>query len=558
MLRWLSRAPRLGFVAILWVVAAGGAWAGAPIDASLTAQANSAGSVPVLVTLNAPGRQRSESAAVALARRVAIETAGQAVAHRLSATGRSRLRSYRERPLLAIDATPGDLVMLASAAEVTSVSRNRAHRPSLASTVPQIGAYTSTQAGYTGAGSTIAVLDTGVARFHRFFSGRIVEEACFSKNGSCPNGQSTQFGTDSASPCDYAAICYHGTHVTGIALGEDGALKGVAPASNAIEIQVFTEETGGICNGGSPCAVAYDSDIIAGLEHVLSLAGSYDIASVNMSFGSGSYSSQNQCNSQNSNVKDAVDDLVDLEIAVVAASGNDGSSGSIDTPGCISTVVAVGAVDDYDGVWASSNSNSLLDLLAPGVLVWSSNFVGGYVLASGTSMAAPHVAGAFAALHSADPTATRQELLTALSSTGQGVLDSRNGITRPRIQLDDALISLAPAACFDGIDNDSDGDIDYPDDPGCADGLYFEATVCDDDLDNDQDGTTDWDGGSGGTADPHCLTPLGASEIPTNTSGSCGLGPELALLLPLLAAGGSRRRRTRNWEPLQGPRRPIH
>jgi subtilisin family serine protease len=542
---------------MLFLLAPAQGWAGAPIDPALIAQAARDGSVPVLVGLDAPTRQRPESAAMAAARRVAIETTGQAVVQRLSPLGRARLRSYPERPLLAIDATPADLATLAAAGEVTRVVRNRAHRPSLPSTVPIVGAFATTQAGYTGAGSTVAVLDTGVMRVHRFFSGRIVEEACFSKNDSCPNGQATQYGTDSANPCTWAAICFHGTHVTGIALGEDGAIKGVAPGANAIAIQIFSEETGAVCGGSpSPCAVAYDSDIIAGLDHVESLSGSYDIASVNLSLGSGAYSSQNQCDKHNGDVKDAVDDLVDLEIAVIAASGNDGSSSSIDTPACLSSVISVGAVDDNDVVWSSSNSNSLLDLLAPGVSVSSSNFVGGYTLASGTSMAAPHVAGAFAVLRSADPTATRAQLLSALTSTGQGVLDSRNGLTRPRIQLDEALKSRAPADCFDGVDNDSDGDTDYPDDPGCLNGQYFEDPHCDDDLDNDGDGTTDWDGGSGGgTPDATCLSPNGASEAPTSSGGSsCGMGPELLVLLPLL---GASRRCRRNREPLAASERPT-
>jgi hypothetical protein len=94
--------------------------------------------------------------------------------------------------------------------------------------------------------------------------------------------------------------------------------------------------------------------------------------------------------------------------------------------------------------------------------------------------------------------------------------------------------------CNDGLDNDGDGDIDYPADPGCSPFGLTERTRCDDDVDNDMDGRIDWDGGpQGGTADPECGgNPHGSSENP-----GCGLGFELTLVVPLLRA--LRRRRSR-------------
>jgi photosystem II stability/assembly factor-like uncharacterized protein len=87
-------------------------------------------------------------------------------------------------------------------------------------------------------------------------------------------------------------------------------------------------------------------------------------------------------------------------------------------------------------------------------------------------------------------------------------------------------------ACADGVDNDGDGLADHPADPGCASALSDrEDPECDDDLDNDRDGAIDWDGGPGGApADPQCTRPWLRRE-----SGGCGLGFELALLLPPLA-----------------------
>jgi photosystem II stability/assembly factor-like uncharacterized protein len=96
------------------------------------------------------------------------------------------------------------------------------------------------------------------------------------------------------------------------------------------------------------------------------------------------------------------------------------------------------------------------------------------------------------------------------------------------------------SACSDGVDNDGDGLVDHPADPGCASASAdLENPQCDDDLDNDGDGTMDWNGGPGGApADPQCTQPWRRLETP----GACGLGFEIALLAPLLRRLAARRR----------------
>ena len=97
--------------------------------------------------------------------------------------------------------------------------------------------------------------------------------------------------------------------------------------------------------------------------------------------------------------------------------------------------------------------------------------------------------------------------------------------------------------CSDGIDNDGDGLVDFPADPGCASASSAaEDPACDDGRDDDFDGALDADGAGAGAADSYCAgSASNIAEAPSGGTG-CGIGPELALLVPLLAAARRRRR----------------
>ena len=146
-----------------------------------------------------------------------------------------------------------------------------------------------------------------------------------------------------------------------------------------------------------------------------------------------------------------MDNLRAAGIAPISTSGNRGSRRTIDFPGCISGVVSVGSVNGGatpEGVSGFSNSSPQLDLLAPGLDIRTSVPGGGFDSFQGTSMAAPHVAGAWAVLRSKAPTASLEEMLSVLSRTGIPVTDSRNGLVRPRIQVDAALDALLPQMSY--------------------------------------------------------------------------------------------------------------
>jgi large repetitive protein len=97
-------------------------------------------------------------------------------------------------------------------------------------------------------------------------------------------------------------------------------------------------------------------------------------------------------------------------------------------------------------------------------------------------------------------------------------------------------------ACRNGVDDDGDGRTDHPSDAGCAsaaDISELSAVQCDNGRDDDLDGSSDWR--ADGSGDPQCVSLGDDAEAPTPPPPSCGLGPELLLALPLLAAARRRK-----------------
>ena len=124
-------------------------------------------------------------------------------------------------------------------------------------------------------------------------------------------------------------------------------------------------------------------------------------------------------------------------------------------------------------------------------------------------------------------------LVSAVNACSNGIDDDGDGLVDfpadPGCQA--STSTLENPACDDRIDDDGDGLLDFPADPGCK-AVYssLENPACDDGVDNDLDGAIDWDGGPAmGTPDPQCSAAYRDSEART-----CGLGVELALLLPLV------------------------
>ncbi len=422
----------------------------------IAAKIRDRGSARIIVQVDTPFRPMAEASSFESRRQIdRIASAQEALLSELTASKPLKVHQYRHIPYIFMEVDGQALNALLSSPRVIALHEDIPHPASLDLSVPRIGAPTVWAGGFDGTGVTVAVLDTGVDKTHAFLGGAVVSEACYSTNTTgvqsvCPGAVESSTAADSAMPygglCP-AGECDHGTHVAGIVAGRQSVGgspgPGVAPGANIIAIQVFSRfnldaDCGG--TGKAPCAMSYTSDMILGLERVYALRSTYTISSVNMSIGGGQYFSAAACDIGEAPTKTAIDNLRAAGIATVISSGNSYYCGSMGAPGCISSAVSIGATTDADAVSGYSNSASFLSLLAPGSSINSSVPGGTYESWNGTSMAAPHAAGAWALMKQASPGDSVDSVLSAFAATGLSITDSKcTSVTKKRINVNDAL-----------------------------------------------------------------------------------------------------------------------
>ncbi|WP_232234126.1 S8 family serine peptidase [Micromonospora chokoriensis] len=243
--------------------------------------------------------------------------------------------------------------------------------------VPQIGAPAAHQAGFTGQGVRVAVLDTGIDADHPDLAGRVAESHNFS--------EATNAGDTVG----------HGTHVASIIAGSGaasgGKYRGVAPDATLLNGKVCEDQG---------CS---ESAILAGMQWA---AVDQHADVVNMSLGGADTPEVDP-------LEAAVESLTAQTGALfVISSGNYGADGSVSSPSTAEAALSVGAVDRDDALADFSSRGPRVgdgglkpDITAPGVEIVAARGDGTllgdpvgekYVALSGTSMAAPHVTGAVA------------------------------------------------------------------------------------------------------------------------------------------------------------------
>lgn len=215
----------------------------------------------------------------------------------------------------------------------------------------------------------------------------------------------------------------HGTHLAGVAAAKDNSfgVVGIAPGARLWAIKVLDSSgTGEI------------STLIKGLDYINQKPNQVDVAVLSLG-----------CECESGALDIAIHNSVKAGITIVVAAGNEGKDARTFTPANNPEVITVSAIADTDGkcggkglaspygaddtLASFSNYGDVVDISAPGVDIYSTFKSNSYTKLTGTSMAAPHVAGAAALYKSSHPEASPQDVKNYLVTSGTHLSDLCNG-----------------------------------------------------------------------------------------------------------------------------------
>ena len=255
--------------------------------------------------------------------------------------------------------------------------------------------FTRSGNGYGMINTDIAILDTGIHTSHSDLN--VYHQKTFVSGTSSGNDDSG-----------------HGTHVAGIAAAKDNSIGvvGIAPGAKLWAIKVLDS------NG-----VGALSTIIKGIDYIRQYVSQIEVANLSLS-----------CQCKSTAFDTAINNAVKAGITFVVAAGNSGKDASTFSPANNPNVITVSAIGDSDGKCGAkglstgygrddtlasfSNYGGVVDMAAPGTKIYSTYKGNSYSTMSGTSMAAPHVAGAAALYESKYLGASPSEVRNALLNMG--------------------------------------------------------------------------------------------------------------------------------------------
>ncbi len=383
---------------------------GATVEA--LAVLDAAGVVPQLGQ-GTPGRVANTRSAITRLRREVADDTGVKI-----------LQTYEVIPIMLVRiGSPARAVALLNSAEVLSLTADQRHVRWLSSTLPRISQPPVNAMGLIGQGVGIAVLDTGVDFTRTAFGPCTAPGQPATAGGVCRVAVSFDTAKDDGSRDDNG----HGTNVAGI-------VSGVAPGAQIVAIDVFDGDG------------AHSHDVLEAFDWVLRNRIKYNIRAVNMSFGTPNDFHTGPCDGGFWGRHPYVNSFIGMRsgrVVPVVAAGNHATDEAgtfhdgVASPACLG--FAVGATNDSDTIRSFSQDSPGLGVLAPGESVSAA----GQTM-SGTSQAAPHVAGAVAALASLRPELNTQQLESFVRTSATSITDTRTSRTHPRLDLLTAVRAAYP------------------------------------------------------------------------------------------------------------------
>ncbi|MCP2331215.1 S8 family peptidase [Actinoalloteichus caeruleus] len=308
--------------------------------------------------------------------------------------------AHEDLPTFWQDLEGGDGPSVLSAQDDTRVLLDGRVRATLDQSRDLVGASEAWDAGHTGDGVTVAVLDTGYDTGHPDLDGRVVAAENFSDAEDVQDRRG------------------HGTHVAatiaGTGAASDGRYAGVAPDADLVVAKVLDDQGQG-----------WTTDIIAGAEWAVEQGA--DILNLSLA---------GWATPERDPLVEAVEELSATTGALfVVAAGNNGRPASIDSPGVADSALTVGSTTKQDELSDFSSQGPVPwnfglkpEIAAPGSDIVAARAEGveeewaideHYLSASGTSMAAPHVAGAAALALQANPDLDGQQIKALLTGSAE-------------------------------------------------------------------------------------------------------------------------------------------
>ena len=375
------------------------------------------------------------------------------------------------------EVTLGGLASLANNPNVVSIEEDRIVEAHLAQGIPLMNAVAA-RSNHNATGMSIAICDTGIDYNHPMLG-----------NGGFPNSKvigGYDTGQNDTDPMDGNG---HGTACAGIAAGDLGSsgdyIGGVAYGAKLYALKMTFTSTNGS---------AYTSDMVEAWEWCITHQNddpNNPIMIISTSFGGDHYTSQSACDSYLSAMTTAAANAKAAGITIFVSTGNDGFCDGTGWPGCLTDVVSVGAVYDAnigrfpevgyvgcistlscagytsgcycstgkcyvdettaaDQVTTYSNSASFMSLFAPSNNAYTTALGSTYRYDfGGTSAACPYAAGAGAVLQSTAKAntgayLTPDQVKSILVNTGDSVTDAKVAVTKPRVNLGNAVANIAP------------------------------------------------------------------------------------------------------------------